>query len=285
MILVTGAGGTNGREIVKRLSQMGAPVRAMLHKPPEGAQNGLPGVEFVIADFNDATTIRQALQGIDRAFLVTNSSERVESQQLGFVDAARAAGVRQIVYLSQLHADRNSPVRFLRYHAVVEDAIRASGITFAHLRPNLYMQALLGFRPSIISDGRFFAPVGDARVSIVDVRDIAAVAVAALTESGHEGKTYNITGPEAVTHTEIGAQLSEALGKHITFVDIAETTMREGLLRFGFPAWQADGLVEDYGHYRRGEAACISTGVDDVTGVAPRTFREFAADYKEKFLY
>jgi uncharacterized protein YbjT (DUF2867 family) len=190
MILVTGASGSNGSEIVRRLSRKGAAVRAMIRKPHDGGENELPGVQFVTADFDDAESIRHALEGVERAFLVTNSSERVEAQQLAFVDAARAVGVRHIVYLSQLHAARNSPVRFLRYHAVVEDAIRSSRMAFTHLRPNLYMQSFLGFGPSIVSDGRFFAPVGDARVSIVDVRDIAAVAVAALTESGHERKIY-----------------------------------------------------------------------------------------------
>ena len=146
------------------------------------------------------------------------------------------------------------------------------------------MQAFLGFRSTIVSDGRFFAPIGDARVSVVDVRDIAAVAVAALTEGAHHGKTYDIAGPEAPTHAEIAAQLSEALGKEITFVNVPEMAMRDGLLRFGFPEWQADGLVEDYAHYRRGEASAISTAVQDVTGVAPHTFRTFARDYADAFL-
>jgi uncharacterized protein YbjT (DUF2867 family) len=284
MILVTGASGSNGREVLSGLSRKGAAIRAMVRRPPDPGQQKLPGVEIVTADFDDATTIRNALQGVDRAFLVTNSSERVEEQQLRFVDAARAAGVRHLVYLSQLHANRDSPVRFLRYHAVVEDAIRSSGVAFTHLRPNLYMQSFLGFRSSIVSDGRFFAPISDARVSVVDVRDIASVAVAALTENGHEGKVYDITGPEALTHAEIASQLSQLLDKQITFVDIPEAMMREALLRFELPEWQADGVIEDYAHYRRGEASDISSAVKDATDIAPHTFRVFADDYKQAFL-
>jgi uncharacterized protein YbjT (DUF2867 family) len=284
MILVTGASGSNGREIPSGLSRKGAAVRAMIRKPRDLAEANLPGVEFVTADFDDPTTIRRALENIDRAILVTNSSERVEEQQLRFVDAARSAGVPHLVYLSQLHATRNSPVRFLHYHAVVEEAIRSSGMTFTHLRPNLFMQSFLGFQPSIASDGRFFAPVGDARVSLVDVRDIAAVAVAALTENGHEGKIYDITGPEALTHAEIASQLSEVLAKEVKFVDVPEGAMRDALLSFGLPEWQAEGLIEDYAHYRRGEAADTSAAVRDVTGVAPRTFRAFASDCKQAFL-
>ena len=146
------------------------------------------------------------------------------------------------------------------------------------------MQGLLGFRDSIASQGRFFAAAGEARVSIVDVRDIAAVAAFALARNGHEGKSYDLTGPEALTHTELASQLSKALGKQITFVDIPEAAMRDALLGFGLPEWQADGLIEDYAHYRRGEASGVCATVQDVTGAAPRTFQKFAAEHKRAFL-
>ncbi len=285
MILVTGANGSNGSEIVKRLVLMGVAVRAMIRTPRHQSDHALAGVEFVTADFDRPDTIRRVLEGVERAFLVTNSSERVEQQQLQFVQLAGEAGVRHIVYLSQLHAIKDSPVRFLRYHAIVEEAIALSGMAFTHVRPNLYMQGLLGFRASIASQGSFFAPASHARVSVVDVRDIAAVATTALTRNGHEGKCYDLTGPEALTHAEMASQLSVALGKQITFVDIPETAMRNALLGLGFPEWQADGLIEDYAHYRRGEASGISTAVQDVSGAAPTAFIKFAIDYKQNFLH
>jgi len=283
MILVTGAGGSNGSELIKQLSTTGASVRAMVRKRRDLENDALPGVEFVTADFDDLASVNRALEGVQSAFLVTNSSERTETQQLRFVETARAAGLRHIVYLSQLHATKDSPVRFLRYHAVVEEAISASGMTFTNLRPNLYMQGLLGFRSSIISEGRFFAAAGDSRVSIVDVRDIAAVAATALTERGHEGKTYDVTGPEALTHAEMASQLSETLGRRISFVDVSEASMRDALLSLGMPEWQVEGLIEDYAHYRRGEASGISTAVEDVTSRRPRSFLTFTRDYKQAF--
>jgi uncharacterized protein YbjT (DUF2867 family) len=282
LILVTGATGNNGIELIKLLSKTAVNIRGMARKRPT-TQTTMPEVQFVTADFDDSTSIRRALEGVEQAFLVTSSSERVEEQQLRFIQLARESGVRNVVYLSQLHAAKDSPVRFLRYHAVVEDALSSSGMTFTNLRPNLYMQGLLAFRSSIASDGRFFAPIADARVSIVDVRDIAAVAAAALTKSDHTGKTYDITGPEALTHAEMASQLSAALGKQVTFVDIPEQAMRDALVGFGFPEWQADGLIEDYAHYRRGEAATISTSVQEVTGHPPRSFATFANDYKQAF--
>jgi uncharacterized protein YbjT (DUF2867 family) len=284
MILVTGATGNNGIELLKRLCLIGVPVRGMVHKRRDGTDLALPGVEFVTADFDDPSTLRRALDHVDRAFLVTNSSESAEAQQLRFVGLASETGVQHIVYISQLHATAHSPVRFLRYHAVVEDALRSSGMMFTNLRPNLYMQGLLAFRQSIASERRFFAPAGNSLVSIVDVRDIAAVAAAALTESGHEGKTYDLTGPEAITHGEMASQLSEALETSIRFVDLPEQAMREALIGYGVNEWQADGLIEDYAHYRRGEACTLSSAVRDVTGDPPRSFPDFARDYRESFL-
>ncbi len=281
VILITGATGSNGRELIKKLFGAAITVRAMVRKQP--VNGATPGVEFVTADFDDPASIRRALEGVDRAFLVTNSSERAEAQQLGFVEQARAAGLRHIVYLSQLHAAVNSPVRFLRYHAVVEEAISSSGMAFTHLRPNLYMQGLLGFRSSIVSQGQFFAPAGESRVSIIDVRDIASVAAAALTQNGHEGKIHDLTGPEALTHREMAGRFTTALGKPVAFVDIPDAAMRDALLGFGFPAWQADGLVEDYAHYRRGEASAVSSSVQEITGRSPGSFAAFARDYKETF--
>lgn len=284
MILVTGAHGNNGRELIPLLLRLRAPVRAMVRREPGPLDQKRSGLEYLLADFDDPASLDRALDGVDRAFLVTNSSERAEEQQLRFVERARAACLQRIVYLSQLRAAAESPVRFLRYHAVVEDAISDSGIAFTHLRPNLYMQGLLGFRRPIQTEGRFAAPAGDARVSIVDVRDIAAVAAVALTQDGHQGRIYDLTGPEALTHAQMASQLSEALGKPVSFADVPEQSMRELLRTLHVSGWQADGLIEDYAHYRRGEASQVSTAVQDVTGRPPHSFRAFARDYRQAFL-
>lgn len=169
-------------------------------------------------------------------------------------------------------------MRFLRWHACVERRIRELGIGFTFLRPNLYFQGLLALSRSIATENRFFAPIGDARVSAVDVRDIAAVAAAALTEPGHQGQTYPITGPAAITHREIAAALSRALGREITFVD-APAEVFANNLREVLPAWQADGLLDDYAHYARGEAETVYSTVAEVTGRQPRDIDQFARDY------
>lgn len=283
MILVTGATGNNGVEIIKRLAAQNFQVRAMVRNRDRASAIAVPHVEVVSGDFDHPETLLGALAGVERAFLLTNSSERAQAQQIAFIDAAQQSGVKQIVKLSQFAADSNSPVRFLRYHAAVEAALRSSGIAYTFLRPNLFMQGLLNFRSTIATQSTFYAAVGDAMVSVVDVRDIADVAVAALTESGHEGKSYDLTGQQALTHPEMAEYLSAAIGRRITFVDIPPKTMRETLLEIGFPVWQADGLLEDYEHYRRGEATAIASGVQDASGRNPRSFEEFARDYATMF--
>jgi uncharacterized protein YbjT (DUF2867 family) len=173
-------------------------VRAMLRS--EADRGKLPdGVQAVIADFDDPASIAAALAGAGRADLVTPSSERAEEQQRRFCDLAAEAGIRQLVVLSQLGTDEHSPVRFLRYHAAVEQHVRGLGISYTFLRPNLFFQGLLAFARPIAAEGQFYAPIGDARVSAVDVRDIGAVAAVTLTEPGHEGATYTLTGPAALT--------------------------------------------------------------------------------------
>jgi uncharacterized protein YbjT (DUF2867 family) len=282
-ILVTGATGSNGTEIVKRLSAQNVQVRAMVRNHDRAKEIALPNVEVVEGNFDRPETLLEALTEVDRAFLLTNSTKRAEAQQLAFIDAARQSSVQHIVKLSQFAADAHSPVRFLRYHAAVEAAIKASGMMYTFLRPNLFMQGLLNFRSTITSQSAFYAAIGDAKVSVVDVRDIADVAVAALTEAGHEGKIYDLTGSQALTHTEMAEYLSAALKRQIAFVDIPPEQMREAMVGFGMPAWQADGLIEDYAHYRRNEAAVVSSGVQDATGQEPRSFKIFTCDYATKF--
>lgn len=269
-ILITGATGNIGSEFTKQLSAQKVPVRVMA-RSSKGAEAvaALEGAEVVIGDFNDAKAIADALEGVDRAFLLTNSSEQAEAQQSTFVDIASNLGVKHIVKLSQWSASPDSPVGFLRYHAAVEQKIREAGMEYRFLRPNLFMQGLLAFRETIIRQGQFFAAAGDAKISAVDVRDIAAVALAALTEEGHAGRTYDLSGPEALTHGEMAEKLSKALGRQIQYVDVPPEAMMEALLSIGLPRWQADGLIEDYAHYRRGEASAITSGVQDATGAPP----------------
>ena len=281
-VLVTGATGNTGSALLGLLAERGVATRAMVRREGDADRLHSTPASVAVADFDDSAALAAALDGVTRAYLVTPSSAAAEGHQIRFAELAADAGVSHLVKLSQLGAAEDSPVRFLRYHAAVERRIRALGLAYTFLRPNLYFQGLLNFRGPISSEGRFFAPIGDARVSAVDVRDIAAVAAAALTEPGHVGQSYTITGPAAVTHAEIADAIGRAIGRPVEFVDVPPDVFASALSGL-MPEWQIDGLVEDYAHYARGEAADVHPTVRDVGGREPRDLAEFAQDYAREF--
>jgi uncharacterized protein YbjT (DUF2867 family) len=280
-ILVTGATGNTGQALVAALTRRGATVRAMVRGQDDGAR--LPaGTAVAVADFDEPASVTAALAGAERAYLVTPSSERAETQQRRFADLAAEAGVKHLVVLSQLAAAEDSPVRFLRYHGAVERHVRELGLPYTFLRPNLYFQGLLAFAGMIAATGQFAAPIGDAAVSAVDVRDIAEVAAVVLTQPGHEYATYTLTGPEAVTHAQMAAALTAALSREISFTDATPEAFAASLHGI-LPPWQVEGLLEDYAHYRRGEAAAVSPAVPEITGRPAVGVAQFARDYAGAF--
>lgn len=282
-VLVTGATGNTGRPLLRFLEGLRVNVRAMVRRGTDPGRLGDSPATMVVADFDDAESLSAALAGVTRAYLVTSSSADAEAQQIRFAECAVAAGVTHLVKLSQFAADENSPVRFLRYHARVERRIRELGIAYTFIRPNLYFQGLLGFAGLIAKTGRFFAPIGDARVSAVDVRDIAAVAALALTAPGHEGQTYTVTGPAAITHAEMARAIGRATKRDVSFIDVPPEQFAAALQQLGMPSWQIEGLLEDYAHYQRGEAALVSHDVLAVTGAKARAIASFAEDYAHAF--
>ncbi|MER5890484.1 SDR family oxidoreductase [Streptomyces sp. NPDC001941] len=272
-VLVTGATGTVGSELIRALRGRGVTVRAMVRD----AARPVSGVENVVADLRDPASVGAALKGVDAAFLNSPSAPDAAELQKSFADLARDNGVRRLVLLSQYAARADSPVRFLRWHAEVEAHLAGLGLDHTVLRPNLYLQALLGLADTI-AKGILPAPIGDAAVSAVDTRDIADAAAVVLTTPGHTGRTYTLTGPRAVTHIEIARALSAATGLDVTFHDTPAdqfTAALSGVL----PPWQLEGLVEDYAHYARGEAAAVHACVSDLTGRPARDVTDFARDY------
>ncbi|WP_037360268.1 SDR family oxidoreductase [Amycolatopsis orientalis] len=274
-VLVTGATGTVGSALIPALQARGSTVRAMTRGRP------LDGVETVVADLRDPASIAVALKGVDAVFLNSPSAPDAAELQIQFANLARDAGVGRLVLLSQYAARADSPVRFLRWHAEVEAHVEKLGLDYTVLRPNLYLQALLNFSATV-AQGFLAAPIGDAPVSAIDTRDISAAAAAVLTTTGHSGRTYTLTGPRAVTHAQIAEALSSATGRDIVFRDAPADQFAAALTGL-LPSWQISGLVEDYAHYSRGEAAEVHDSVADLTGRPARDLTDFAHDYAAAF--
>src|SRR5260370_5973508 len=221
MILVTGATGLNGSELVRRLSAKGVPVRALVRSAARAkGLSSLPMVEIVEGDMARPETLVGALRGVDRAMLISSSDPMMLEVQSNFIEAAKKAGVKHIVKLAGIMPDLDSAFRFARMHGEIEKRLEASGMAFTHLRAGEFMPAYFRQVPNITAKGAMFLPMEDARIASIDVGDIAEIAAGVLTGSGHEGKIYPLTGPQALTMTEAAAKLSAATGKTIRYVNV-----------------------------------------------------------------
>lgn len=286
-ILVTGATGTVGREVVIQLSIIdGVRVRAGVHSIIKGENlKRLPDVEVVEMNFRNKDSLHAAFTHVDKLFLITPfSNEQVEMAKI-LIDEAKNAGVKHIVRLSVIKADATPETMLSRWHREVERYIEDSGIAYTFLRPSSFMQNYANFdAASIKRDGRFYHSTGSGKVSCIDVRDIAAVAVEALTGSGHEGKTYELTGPEALSNQEVADIISEATGRQVEFVDVPEAAARNSMLQQHMPDWMVNAMLDLERAYRANQFSETTDTVQQLAGRPPHSFRQFAEDYKECFL-
>ncbi|HKY33901.1 MAG TPA: SDR family oxidoreductase [Candidatus Polarisedimenticolia bacterium] len=282
MIVVTGAGGTIGSELVRLLGATEQRFRAV-HRSPDKARRAVEqGMDAVAADFARPETLRPALDGAEALFLLSPSGPGQTEREAAAVAEARRAGVRRLVKLSVWGASEES-FSFARLHRPVEKEIEASGMTWTFLRPNGFMQNLLLSAESIRTGGTFALPGGEARISHVDARDVAASAAAALTQQGHGRKAYELSGPEALTYGRIAQELSEVLGRPITHRDVSDQEYRDGMRGAGLTAWQADAVLDLIRYYRAGHAARVSPAVRQLTGREATPFAAFARDHAPLF--
>ncbi len=278
MILITGAGGNVGKEVLNQIAQTGAKVRAAFQSPGKTVP---PGVEIAIMDYNQPETLRTALKGVDRVFLVGPPTAQLPALEKKAVDIIAQSDVRQIVKLSAMGGRETI---FPRQHTESEDYILSSRVPHTFLRPNGFMQNLVNYNAATIStQNAFYGSEGEGRVSQIDIRDVAAVAVKALTEDGHVGKAYNLTGPEALTNTEAAQILSNALGREIRYVNLPPEQLKQALLSAGIPEWNANALLDLQRLYREGKASTVTQDVEQVLERKPISFAKFASDYRHAF--
>jgi uncharacterized protein YbjT (DUF2867 family) len=277
MLLVTGATGTNGGELVRRLSARGVPVRALVRNAAKAETlRGLSGVEIVEGDLLRPETLSGPLTGVAKAVLISSSAPDMIEVQSSFIEAAKHAGVKHIVKLSGIMPDLDSPFRFARMHGEIEKRLAACGVAFTNLRAGEFMHAYFRQVPSIVGQGAIFLPMADAKIASIDVGDIAEVAIAVLLGSGHEGQTYPLTGPEALSMAEVAERLSVATGKAIRYVDVPPDKAREAQLARGVPPFLADALAELFAERRKGKEYNVSPVIREKFGLEPTSFAEFA---------
>lgn len=283
MILVIGGRSKIGSALLEELSERGVPVRALVRSAESG--DFPAGVQVVRGDLADPDSLASAMTGAEHVFLLCGPREDELALNRNAIDAANRAGVELLVRSSILGADPDSPATFIRDHGLCDAYLRDSDLSHAIVRRNMFMQNVPESTiPSIGQDGVFYANAGRARISMVDTRDVAAVAAVLLTEPGHDGEVVEVTGPEALSYDDVAVKLSAVLGQRVSYVAASDSAMRQALSGFGIGAWMVSGLVELFRDYRRsdqhGYAAQITEAIPKLTGRPARTLDQLLAEQR-----
>lgn len=271
-VLVVGAKSKVGAELVRMLEAESIGVAAATRSPKADNE--------VMFDYDEPAEWRAALSGVDRAFVIARPGDpEADKVLLPFFDNLRQEGVQRVVFMTAMGVDADEEIPLRK----AERYLEGLGLSHTFLRPNWFNQNFnLGFlHDSIVKMGGIFVPAEDAKVSFVDVRDIAAVAMKALTEDGHGGKGYTLTGPEALSHGEVASILSEVAGREIKYVSVAESDARGALAQAGWQESQIDFMMNLFAVIRQGYAAPVSPDVRAALGRDPIRFRDFAREFAD----
>ena len=282
-ILVTGATGTVGSTLIPLLTTRGAIVRALVRDPHRLRLSSDLGTHIAVGDFADPASVRVAVEGVDAVFLACGNVPDQVAYECTLIDAAAAAGVRRIVKLSARGAEVGAPVAYWHWHGQIEQHLRASGVPAVLLQPGFAMTNLLGAAEHVRSQGMLFAPAAGARIAMIHPADVAAAAAVALTTDGHDGSTYVLTGPEAISYTQVAGHLSAAIGRPVGFVDIPPEAAVPALIDAGLPPFAAEQVVTVFAELRRGVQATTTGTVNALIGRSARSFATFARQYADAF--
>lgn len=282
MILVTGATGTVGRELVAELARRGEKVRAMSRNPRAAA---FPrGVETVAADLGDPAALGVALLGVERVFALASGPDRL-AHESNLVAAARRAGAARLVKLSALTVEDDAADDVItRWHRAAEQAVTGSGLAWTILRPGAFMSNTLSWAGMIRHQGRVFAPFADIRTAAIDPADVAACAAAVLVDDGHEGRSYALSGPELISAVGQAAILGQVLGREIGLTEIPPELARQRMTEAGMPAQVADAVLATAARAGTGAGAVVQPTVGELTGRPPQSFRDWAVLHAAAFL-
>jgi uncharacterized protein YbjT (DUF2867 family) len=287
-VLVTGATGNVGSEVVRQLSQATSDtnIKAAVHSVENAKKvQQHDRIKTVQIDYDKQEGLQEAFNKSNKLFLLTHPSPKTVEHESNLISEAKKSGIRHIVKQSVMGADLKAGVEVMRLHRQTEKLIEESGIPYTFLRPNEFMQGFINYQgPTIKNNNAFYIPAADAKVSFVDARNIAAVAVKALMDGDrHYNKTYTVTGPEALSYHQAAEILSNATGKKIDYVNVSDEDARGAMKEAGLNDWLIDTISGLYDFYRKGYASEISSGVEEATGKKPTTFAQFAKDYSDAF--
>jgi uncharacterized protein YbjT (DUF2867 family) len=285
MILLTGATGTAGSFIANEFVRHRVPVRILVRdRAKAAALEKVPTVELVEGDMSKRGSLGPALEGVDRLLMISGPRMDMVETQRTFIDAAKAAGVRHVIKFSGLDARPETTFAFGLMHKEIEEYLESSGLAWTHLRPTGFMQEYLREAPSIIHEGALYFALGDVKLNPVDLVDVAKVGFLLLRDGGHEGARLPMTGPEALTMTEVADRIARANGSTVRYVAVPPIARRQALIAHGIPPEFADALdrqVEE--RLKGGLESQVDLSTHRLFNIRPTTFLEFAQRNAEAF--
>ena len=277
-ILITGATGLIGGEIARQLVARSMPIRILVRDASKTSTFD-ESVEVAVGDFSNVKTLAEALSGVERMFLATYDRPEIAEHQANVLTVAKRCGVQHVVRMSTAGIDDWRHLPTFHWHGICERQLEESGLGFTHLRPTWVMQNF----DSHARNNVIRLPAGDGRTGFVDARDIAAVAVEALTAPGHEGKSYLLSS-EILSHSEIAGQLTQATGRAVTYEDISPEIYEREMKSSGCPQTEVETMLGLYADIRAGTNcdAIVTDTVETVLARASIKFRTFAQDFAAK---
>jgi len=282
-VLVTGATGHIGSGLALALKETGVEVRALVRDESKAQALRDQGVEVAAGNFDRPETLDAAFSGVDKVFLLTSGNPEAVKQASNAIAAAKRAGNPHVVRLSALVPEPADETILGRMHRATDDELKASGLPYTILQPTFFMQNTMMAAQTVATDGMVYMPMKDGKLGMIDVRDIVEVATKVLTEDGHQGKTYELTGPASISFHDVVAGLSIALGKEVKYVDVPLEAGKEAMIGMGLSQWDADTYGELLVNFSQGGMNRTTDNVELITGHPPRSYEQFAQDFAQVF--
>lgn len=282
--MLTGANGNVSSSVIRALQGSGHTLVGLVRDPAKAQALAAQGVELRTGNLDQLRTVEDAFTGVDVAFLLAPPALLAPMQVSNALWGARRAGVKHVVRLSAVGAAHDAPTINSRAHALSDSELERSGIPYTILKPHFFTQNLMMTAQTIAQQGSIYFALGEAKLPMIDVRDVGATVAAILKNpTPHAGKTYTLTGPAAISLHQVAAAIGEAIGKPVNYVPVPVATMVEQLATFGVDDFGQTAMRDYFTAYSAGWQNTVTSAVKDITGTNPRSIHEFARDFAGAF--
>ena len=283
MILLTGATGKTGSATAIELSNLKVPFRALIRSEEKRDEIEALGGEGIIGSAENRETSDQAMMGIEKLLIILPNCENQLEMEMQLVDSAKAEGVKQIVYMSSVEADEECTSPIPKLHWDTEVYIKDSGLQWTMIKPNFYMQNFIGSAKTIVEQNKFFLPMSEGKTGMIDTRDVGKVIAKVLSEEGHEGQSYQITGPEILSFYDVAEKFSSVLKREVLYIDMPIDAYKNILSQFLTNQWHLDSVIDLFGGIAEGGIEYKTDTFEDLIGTPPRSLEDFIEEHRSLY--